>query len=390
MPGSLSATPWPALCYALNGVRAHPYRTLTLLALLAPVVLIGLVDWLTGPHVSLALFYAIPITLTGWLLGGMAALLASAAAGFGIYFGDLAQQADSLAVRHLWNTTVRLVFLIAVGQFTARMRRDRDRLRALLSRETTARIETVEQLRHRDRLAMVGQVASGIAHEVGTPLHVITGRARFITESDATIEDARRHATAIIEQSDRVAATVRQLLDFARRRGPQRDDVNLLDLARRILGLLRPLAAKQQIELTLAPDSVAARASVDPNQFEQALSNLVMNAILAIHGSGTVTVRLWPVRKMPPSDVGGQLADQVAISVQDTGTGIAPADLAHIFEPFFTTRRAGEGTGLGLSITQEIVRDHGGWIEVESDQWNGTRFTVVLPKTHTADKREME
>lgn len=363
-------------------MASHIRKGLTLAALLGSVVALGLFDWLTGPRISMALFYAIPITFAGWVLGGWAALLTSVAAGFGIYLGDLAQQAEALTITHLWNTTVRLIFLVAVGQLTARVQRDRGQLRALLRRETSAHMATVEQLRHRDRLAMVGQVASGIAHEIGTPLHVITARARFITEPDATLEEARRHASAIIEQSDRVATTIRQLLDFARRRGPQRDVVSLVDLTRRTLDLLRPLAMKRQVELTLAVDGLPAMAPVDPNQVEQAIGNLVMNAIQAISGQGLVTIRVQPVRKRPPVDIGGEETDQVAITIEDNGTGIAPKDLAHIFEPFFTTQSAGEGTGLGLSITQEIIRDHGGWIEVESEPWKGSRFTVVLPTAH--------
>ncbi len=182
----------------------------------------------------------------------------------------MAFRADALSFAYLWNTSVRLVFLIAIGQFTVRIRNDRERLHALLQHETIARIATVEQLRHRDRLALVGQVASGIAHEIGTPLSVIVGRARLITETDSTIEEGRQHAARIIEQSERVATTIRQLLDFARRRGPQREATNVYDLARRTVELLRPLASKKSIALTLQPSDVRAVAPVDSTQIEQA------------------------------------------------------------------------------------------------------------------------
>lgn len=348
-------------------------------ALLVPVLAIGLIDWLSGPRVSLALFYAIPITLAGWFLGGWAALYTSAAAGIGIYLGDLSQQPGAPSLTHIWNATVRLVFLVAVGQFTARVRRDRDKLRGLLTRETTARIATVEQLRHRDRLAMVGQISSGIAHEIGTPLNVIAGRARLITEPDATLDEARRHAGAILEQSERVASIIRQLLDFARRRGPQRDEMSLRDLAERVLGMLRPLAVKRQVELILEPSSLPAIAAVDVMQIEQALGNLVMNSIQAINDGGAVRVAVQEVQKDSPAEVGGRATRYAVLTVEDNGTGIAQENLAHIFEPFFTTQCAGEGTGLGLSITDEIIRDHGGWIEVKSQPWKGSLFTVFLP-----------
>lgn len=355
-------------------------KGLWLAALLVPVLAIGLVDWVTGPRITLTLFYAAPIVLAGWFLGGWAALVTSAAASLGIYLGDLSQQVGTLSFAQLWNTTVRLILLIAIGQFTARVRRDRDTLRRLLANETTARIATVEQLRHRDRLAIVGQLSSGIAHEVGTPLNVIAGRARLITEPDATLAEARQHAAAILEQSERVASTIRQLLDFARRRGPQREETHIGELARRVLELLRPLASKCSVELVLLSSRTAAVASVDSTQIEQALSNLVMNAIQAIVKGGTVRVGVDLTPRSPPEDLSGPTLEYVRVTVEDDGTGIAKEHLPHIFEPFFTTKQAGEGTGLGLSITHEIIRDHGGWSEVRSEPWKGSRFTVFLPK----------
>ena len=349
-------------------------------ALLASIAAIGLVDLLTGPRVSLALFYAIPITLGAWFLGPLAALVTSVAAGLGLYFGDLSLRTDAFSFAYLWNTAARLVFLIAVGQFTVRVRHDRQRLRALLQSETSARIATVEQLRHRDRLALVGQVASGIAHEIGTPLSVIVGRARLITETDSTIEEAREHAARIIEQSERVATTIRQLLDFARRRGPQREAANVYDLARRTVELLRPLASKKQVELTLQPSEVRALAPVDTTQIEQALGNLIMNAVQAIRGQGEVRVSIHNEVRSATSTGERAPGEYVVLRVEDNGTGIAPEHLSRIFEPFFTTQRAGEGTGLGLSITNEIITDHSGFIEVESEPWKGSKFTVYLPK----------
>ncbi len=349
-------------------------------ALLVPVLFIGLIDWLTGPRITMTLFYALPMMLAGWFLGSWAALGISAAASLGIYMGDLSQQVGELSFAQLWNTTVRLILLVAIGQFTARVRRDRDILRRLLAKETTARIATVEQLRHRDRLATVGQISSGIAHEVGTPLNVIGGRARLITETDTTLIEAKQHAAAIVEQSERVASTIRQLLDFARRRGPQQEMAHIGDLARRVLGLLRPLAGKRSVELVLLSGGTAAAAAVDSTQIEQALSNLVMNAIQAIPDGGTVRVGVDTVSRPMPEDGSGPLLEHVRLTVEDSGTGIATENLPHIFEPFFTTQQAGAGTGLGLSITHEIIRDHGGWIEVRSEPWKGSRFTVFLPK----------
>lgn len=361
-------------------MQREKHAALWFIACLVPVLLIGLVDWLTGPRITLTLFYALPIMLAGWFLGGWAALGTSAASSLGIYMGDLSQQIGALTFAPIWNATVRLLLLVTIGQFAARVRRDRDKLRQLLARETTARIATVEQLRHRDRLAMVGQIASGVAHEVGTPLNVITGRARLITEPDATLAEAQQHAAAILEQSERVVTTIRQLLKFARRRGPQREQTHIEELARHVLDLLRPLASKRNVELILLPCRTEAVAAVDSTQIEQALSNLVMNAIQAIPSGGVVHVEVDTAHRSPPEEGSRSAIEHVRLTVEDNGTGIAAENLPHIFEPFFTTQRAGEGTGLGLSITHEIVHDHGGWIEVRSEPWSGSRFTVFLPK----------
>ena len=365
-------------------MQTRKQRWLWLMTLLVPVLATGLIDWFSGPRITLTLFYAMPIMVAGWCLGGWAALCISVAASFGIYLGDLLQQSGPLSFAQVWNPTVRLMLLIAIGQFTARVRRDRDMLRRLLARETTARMATVEQLRHRDRLAMVGQIASGIAHEVGTPINVIGGRARLITEPDATIGAAQQHAASIIEQSERVASTIRQLLDFARRRGPQRMESNIHELAQRVIGLLRPLASKRNVALVCLPARAAAKAYVDPTQIEQALGNLVMNAIQAIAQGGTVRVAVGTVHRPHPELMTGPAAQHVQLTVEDSGAGISAQHLSHIFEPFFTTKRDGEGTGLGLSITHEIVRDHGGWIEVRSEAGKGCRFTVFLPKSHAS------
>jgi two-component system NtrC family sensor kinase len=357
---------------------------LLLTVLLVCVGAIGITDYATGPHVSFALFYAIPTALGGWYLGGWAALLISAAAAIGMYAGDLVLREDALTSGYLWNTAVRWVFVLVVGQLLARVRKDRERLAQLLSLETSARQETVEQLRHRDRLALVGQIASGIAHEVGTPLNVIAGRARLITEPDTTLEEARGHALAVLEQSERVATTIRQLLDFARRRGPQHARINLHDLARRVLDLLRPLAAKRKVEIELVQWGEPPIAAVDATQIEQALSNLIMNAVQAVTNKGgepgLVKVRVEVVSRAPRDAAPGEPASEhIALSVEDNGVGVAPENLQRIFEPFFTTQRSGQGTGLGLSITNEIVRDHRGWIEVESEVLRGSRFTAYLP-----------
>ncbi|APR74867.1 Sensor histidine kinase [Minicystis rosea] len=249
---------------------------------------------------------------------------------------------------------------------------------ASLAKETAARISTLQQLRHADRLSTVGKLASGIAHELGTPLNVVSGRAKRILRG-APAEEANDNARIIVEQTDRMTRIIRQLLDFARRRGAQKAPGDVGAIAAEVLALLQPLAHKRGIELTLADGSSEGRADIDLGQIQQALTNLVMNGIQAMHAGGRLTVSLAREQAVPPPSHGGAEASYLAIRVADEGEGIKPEHLPHVFEPFFTTKDVGEGTGLGLSVTWGIVEEHGGWIDVQSALGEGTTFTIHLP-----------
>ena len=161
---------------------------------------------------------------------------------------------------------------------------------ASLAKETAARISTLQQLRHADRLSTVGKLASGIAHELGTPLNVVGGRAKRILRG-APAEEASDNARIIVEQTDRMTRIIRQLLDFARRRGAQKAPGDVGAIAAEVLGLLRPIADKRGIELTLNEPASAGRADIDGGQIQQALTNLVMNGIQAMSAGGRLSDR---------------------------------------------------------------------------------------------------
>ena len=249
--------------------------------------------------------------------------------------------------------------------------------------ETTARLDAVEQLRHADRLKTVGQLASGVAHELGTPLNVAAGRAELIASGQLSADEVTRSARTIKTEVDRMVAIIRDLLDFARRRRPQRSDCDLDAIARQSLDLLEPLAHRRQVELRIHGDQRPMITRIDPGQIQQVITNLVDNAIQAQPDGGTVDVSLEATRLAPPrTGEQGRIGerDYFALSVEDQGPGIDPANLERIFEPFFTTKDVGEGTGLGLSVSFGIVQDHGGWIDVTSQPGEGSRFTVYLPR----------
>jgi signal transduction histidine kinase len=247
-----------------------------------------------------------------------------------------------------------------------------------LAAASEARIATLEQLRHADRLKTVGQLASGVAHELGTPLNVIAGRAKMIAQRIVDGDDVVDNARIVAEQAARITAIIRQLLDFSRRRGPSLGAHDLRPIAARTVEMLGALARTRGITLAVEGPETALPAEVDPAQLQQVLTNLVLNGLQAMPDGGRLTIRLDRRHAVPPPDLGGPPADFAAMSVEDEGAGIAPEHLAHVFEPFFTTKDVGEGTGLGLSVAWGIVRDHGGWIDVDSEPGRGSRFTVLL------------
>jgi signal transduction histidine kinase len=254
--------------------------------------------------------------------------------------------------------------------------------RGRLGAETEARIAALEQLRHADRLKTVGRLASGIAHELGTPMNVVLARAELIG-LEAPSETAVASVKIIKVQVQSMASMVRQLLDFGRRGRAHKQVVDLGELSERTVRLLDVLAKRQNVTLELGPCDAGVLVEVDGPQIQQVLSNIIENAVHAMPSGGTVTVRVergpfWPVGN---ARIGGNGCARIAI--EDQGIGIPPENLEHIFDPFFTTKEVGKGTGLGLSIAYGIVQDHGGWIEVSSTPAVGSRFLIYLPCAET-------
>ncbi len=247
-----------------------------------------------------------------------------------------------------------------------------------------ASLQAIEQLRHADRLRTAGQLASGLAHELGTPLNVILGRAGLLSGAESTPEEIDETSRVIAEQTRKMTALIRQLLDFARRKGPAMSPAPLAGVVDATVSLLRPMAQKADVRVDVDADPRAV-ANIDAGQIQQVLSNLMVNAMHAMPGGGHLVVRAGKRELHPPPDVGSDDTSWNFIAVEDDGTGIATEDLARVFEPFFTTKGVGEGTGLGLSVAYTIARDHGGWIIAERRPDRGSRFTLFLPVATGSD-----
>ena len=316
---------------------------------------------------------AVALLLGAWLVGRPMSRLVNRARAIGA--GELEERL-SLRRRDEIGVLAGEIDSMTIGLLAARQR---------IERETADRLSAEQQLRHADRLATVGTLAAGIAHELGSPLNIVAERATMIQRQQVTGEAALDNARIIREQSERMTAIVRQLMDFARRRTTEVRRCDLAQLARKTIALLDKMAMNRSIELELREEAEAPLESiVDRDQLEQALTNLIINAVQASPTGSVVTVATR--RSLARRPGAGASAEQpcVELRVSDRGAGIPTEHLEHVFEPFYTTKDVGEGTGLGLAVTHGIVSDHGGWIEVESEVGEGTCFRILLPEGETA------
>jgi signal transduction histidine kinase len=356
---------WLAAAYPiLNERTAMPIG-------LALYVLAAIGDALTTAESFFTLVYLIPIAVVTWFVSVRRAYIIIALSIASSFWVDV--HFSSLPIRlqfTLWNLGGdAALFMLYAHTLGA--------LRSRVDAEVELRRAALGQLRHAERLTTIGKLASGVAHELGTPLNVVSGRAELILHGRLDRDKTNNSARIIIEQSERMALTIRQLLDFARRGGSEVTTVDLKNLCARTTELLRPLAKQRQIEIDATGDD--APALVNATEIQQVLSNLISNAVAAMPHGGRIAVStsIEPAALTENDDRAPHA--YAVIRVRDEGTGIAPEVLPRVFDPFFTTKEVGEGTGLGLSVSYGIVQDHGGAIRLQTSLGEGTTVTVFLP-----------
>ena len=263
-----------------------------------------------------------------------------------------------------------------------------ERLRA----EVAERERIEEALRQSQKMEAVGQLTGGVAHDFNNLLTVIKSSTDLLKRPDLAEERRRRYVDAISDTVGRAARLTGQLLAFARRQAlkPEVFDVGrgvaaVADMVGTLTG------ARIQVKTLIEPcfdaagEPFACLVEADPSQFDTALVNMVVNARDAMEGEGTLTIRVGHAGQIPALRTHPAVpGDYVAVSISDTGSGIAPADLPRIFEPFFTTKGVGQGTGLGLSQVFGFAKQSGGDIAVESELGQGTTFTLFLPRAKVA------
>jgi two-component system, cell cycle sensor histidine kinase and response regulator CckA len=252
-----------------------------------------------------------------------------------------------------------------------------------------------DQLRQSQKMEAIGRLAGGVAHDFNNILTVIHGHASLLLQNANLAPSGMRSAQQITEAADRAAGLTRQLLTFSRRQVMQPRRLNLNELVSNMTNMLGRILGE---DIALQVNYLSQRASIeaDPSMIEQVILNLVVNARDAMPQGGMLTLRI------AATEVGGETASRrpdlragkfICLSVTDRGCGIPPQDLGHIFEPFFTTKEVGKGTGLGLATVYGIMKQHHGWIEVESQVSHGATFKVYFPQldietepTHPAEE----
>src|SRR5277367_1265527 len=246
-------------------------------------------------------------------------------------------------------------------------------------RDVTELKRLEEQLIQAEKLAAMGQMLAGVAHELNNPLTAILGVTELLREREGFDDSTKRQLDLTHRQARRAARIVQNLLEFSRPASPQKRPVDVSSLIERTLQLHEHSLRRNNVEVEFQPQHALQSVIGDANQLIQVFLNLISNAehaIREVRESGRIQIRI------------GRIGSNVAVTVQDDGVGILPEALPKLFDPFYTTKRPGGGTGLGLSICTAIIREHGGSIDVETLPVGGSAFTVFLPVASEKESAE--
>ena len=377
-------------------------RPWTLFLALVLAVLVGVLDYVTGYDLHVTAFYLLPVCWAGWAAGRKAGLLLAAAC-------TVIFAAASLMTRHpdmpqvipMWNALMLLaVFVGAVYSVTAALdayrslaeaqallREANEDLEETVQRRTAAlraeiaerqRLEQVKVqaerlLERQEKLATLGTLTAGIAHEIRNPLTSLKARLYTLDKHLQAVPAARKDTDIISAEISRLERILQDALSFARPADPKLESLAADTLLREVQGLMSTSLESRAVEVVVESDS-GLHIRADSGHLKQVLINLVHNGADAIVGAGTVTLRA----RVGRASLGGHETDTVILEVIDTGKGIPPAVEKRLFDPFFSTKET--GTGLGLPIAARIVERHGGILQYETRLGDGTTFGVVLPR----------
>jgi two-component system NtrC family sensor kinase len=254
--------------------------------------------------------------------------------------------------------------------------------RSLHERDELLKERTRQQLTRTERLAAIGRLAAGVAHEINNPLTGVLTFAHMLLREAPEGSRQREDAQTIVEATLRCRDIVQGLLNFSRQNEPHKRRADLNALLRKAVNLTQNQAALSQVKVVQELDPALPHLVLDPNQVQEVAVNLIVNAVDAMPHGGEMRIRTRAVRE--------DGRDWAEVEVADTGCGIPPENLDRIFDPFFTTKQSDKGTGLGLAVSYGIVTEHGGQIRVASKVGEGTTMTVRLPLSGMGETNGVE
>jgi signal transduction histidine kinase len=376
----------------------------SVLLALVMAVLLGWLDYVTGYDIGITGFYLVPICWVSWAVGRKAGLWLSVATAIiaGVANVDWGHIHEHSFIP-FWNALMLLsVLVVAVYSLTAfenayrslveaqvLLRNSNERLEETVQQRTAAlkseiaerqrqeqaKLQAERLLERQEKLATLGTLTAGMAHEIRNPLTSLKARLYTLEKHLRVVPAARKDTDIINAEISRLERIVHDALSFARPADPKLETIAADMLLREVQGLMSTSLESRAVQL-VAEASPGLLLRADSGHLKQVLINLVRNAADAIDGAGTVTLRARAAR----ITLGGRETDVVVLEVSDTGKGIPPEVEKRLFDPFFSTKET--GTGLGLPIAARIVERHGGRIDYQTRPGHGTTFGVVLPREH--------
>ena len=271
----------------------------------------------------------------------------------------------------------------AFNQMAVDLRIARERI----LQEAETKLELERSLRQSEKLATIGQLASELAHEIGTPLNIIHGRAELIQKRLGENAEIHKYLDIILHQTERITKIIQQLLGLVRKKKPEWKALNIGIILENTLDLLDQQIQKQSVRVVKDVTDNLPLVNGNPDQLQQVFLNLILNAIQSMPEGGRLCLSA-SMKRISREGFEEDRRQYAEVCVEDTGVGMEKEVIQQIFDPFFTTKET--GTGLGLMVTQGIVQDHEGWIEVKSEVGKGSVFKVYLPSVQGEMKDDEE
>ena len=367
----------------MNRVLQHflsPPKTVVAVLAWALMLLIGSLDYLTGRDFAVSPYYLVPICWAGWAAGRKAGIWLAIASTVTWFVSDsISGYAYQHTLTPYWNALMFLVLFLFVVHLISAFQAAHQHLEETVQQRTAALQSEIQERKRlevakiqAERLAMVGTMAAQVAHEVRNPLGSITLNLDLIqkeisklAEGGHSPEEGRSLVTEMREEVHRIQHVLEEYLRFARLPKPQLRPVELNELLGQKLDFMNGTFERARVKRQTHFDPAVGVISADAGQLWQATLNLIRNSLDAMPDGGELTVGTW------------REGGQVRLRVTDTGKGMSEEQLKKVFAPFFTTKPG--GTGLGLALVQQIVTEHGGHLDCESVQNQGSTFTIFLP-----------